>query len=95
MLNTANQVCSICRDARRKGDVARAPASFVNRIRSVAAASIIAICVLTLPGMAHAAITYVALASNPGDTGNLDPDIPILLVMAGRLKEVFGECADA
>lgn len=69
MLNTANQVCSICRDARRKGDVARAPASFVNRIRSVAAASVIAICVLTLPGMAHAAITCVASASNPGDTG--------------------------
>ena len=71
MLSAANQVCLIRRNARSKVDVARA-ASFINRVRSIAAAVIIAICVLALPSMANAAITYFASASNPADNGTLD-----------------------
>lgn len=74
MLNAANPVYPIRRDAKSKVDVVRA-ASFINRVRSMAAAAIIAICVLALPGMAHAAITYVGSASNPADNGTLDATV--------------------
>lgn len=70
MLHIFKQICSIHREAWRKIKVAGV--SLMHRIRFATVAAIIAICALVLPGIAHAAITYVGSASNPADNGTLD-----------------------
>ncbi len=54
-------------------------------VRSAAAAAMIAISVLALPGMAHAAITYVASATNPADNGSLDVN-PVVVAPPGGMQ---------